>query len=272
MKNVRYLLLCLCCVVGLSSCSVTIPNVVNGHNYADYNLDLRLQNEEYRIVGDVYGKASAHYVFSIGGLSGKAKRVISSSYNDMIRRANLSSNQAIINVTIERRTSGVFYFLYARQEVITKGIIIEFIHGQERAHKSQEEVVVAQKTRSYSIGDVFVDYNGNKGVVFEISDNGLHGKAVSMSETASQWHAELSQDKWVVPNVDELKTLVSNRKSLNNKLLLEGGSPLKESKDYWTSTEMGEHSATTVGLFNGQIESSILPKSEKCCVRLVKYF
>ncbi len=131
MKNV-YLLLGVVSILLFSSCSVTFQNVVKRDNFANENLELRLKSENYRIVRTVTGEARATYICSFGGLSPKAQRIFASSYDDMVTNANLQPNQAIINVSAEKRANLWAYGIFARQVVHTTGTIIEFISSTDK--------------------------------------------------------------------------------------------------------------------------------------------
>ena len=128
-------------------------------------------------------------------------------------------------------------------------------------------------TAPYKVGDYY-NVNGKQGVVFEVWDNGRHGKIVSLDETSSQWctdeqynkgialgltnksNGKVKTDKvmqrgdsdqypafvwcrkkgadWYLPAYDELKT-ISNNKSAINSTLAKYGTELNDW--HWSSTE-----------------------------------
>lgn len=132
----------------------------------------------------------------------------------------------------------------------------------------------------YAIGDYYDD--GNKqGVVFAVSDDGLHGKIVSLKQSPSvkQWsidrgivvHAEdyyngaanmavIKREydwkrrfpafawcaslgrEWYLPSYGEMEMLFSVKKNVNTRLSQNGGVPLSKSY-YWTSTEDSSETA-----------------------------
>ena len=55
-------------------------------------------------------------------------------------------------------------------------------------------------TAPYKVGDYYNE-NGKQGVVFEVWDNGRHGKIVSLDETETRWDSHLEwndlEDKWI---------------------------------------------------------------------------
>ena len=84
----------------------------------------------------------------------------------------------------------------------------------------------------YRVGDF---HKGVQGVVFQISDGGLHGKAMALED---EW---LSYNKAIekyptnsskrLPSVAELKTIYQNRTQLNTALTAAGGMTLNTSSD-----------------------------------------
>ena len=57
-------------------------------------------------------------------------------------------------------------------------------------------VKVQETSAPYKIGDYYNE-NGKQGVVFEVSDNGRHGKIVSLNETELQWCTDEQVDKQI---------------------------------------------------------------------------
>ena len=136
--------------------------------------------------------------------------------------------------------------------------------------------------RYYSIGD-FYDDGTKQGVVFEVSEDGKHGKIVSLNEAKLQWCTDEQYDtgrlvgadsetdgkintdivmrrgdnaefpafkwcreqgeEWYLPSNDELSALLDREIDLVNKTLTQNS--YKEIRDYkyWSSTEAGEYCA-----------------------------
>ena len=103
----------------LSSCGST-RHMVSNYNVAQ--TQLVLSGDNFRVIGNVEGRAHATYVFGIGGLSKAA--VEENAIADMYRNADLSGAQAVTNVTTTVKTR-VFPFVVC-YEYIASGQVIEF--------------------------------------------------------------------------------------------------------------------------------------------------
>lgn len=130
-------------------------------------------------------------------------------------------------------------------------------------------------TAPYKVGDYY-NVNGKQGVVFEVWDNGRHGKIVSLDGTESQWctdkqfereivlgltnksNGKVNTDKvmqrgdsdqypafvwcrnkgydWYLPAINELMTIYNNRSAINS-TLAKYGNKLYMEGFYWSSTE-----------------------------------
>ena len=104
----------------LTSCAASVHHTTN-HNVTQTNVELSQKN--YRVVGTAQGSARISRVFGIGGISKRAIR--DNAYNEMVKNANLTGSQAIINTTVETKHRGVPPF-YMRSVVTSYGQIIEF--------------------------------------------------------------------------------------------------------------------------------------------------
>ncbi len=143
---------------------------------------------------------------------------------------------------------------------------------------NSKEVATKEKTEiytTYKIGDYY-NVNGKKGVVFEVWDNGRHGKIVSLDETMAQWCTDEQDrkgiklgltnekngkvntdvvmergdsdqypafvwcrekgDDWYLPAKEELKAISKNNSAINFALTAYGGAKLQDLW-YWSSTE-----------------------------------
>ena len=129
-------------------------------------------------------------------------------------------------------------------------------------------------TAPYKVGDYYNE-NGKQGVVFEVWDNGRHGKIVSLNETVLKWCTDEQYDKeialgltnksdgkantdkvmqrgdsdqypafvwcrnkgadWYLPAVDELIAIYSNNSAINSTLAEYNAELIKGY--YWSSTE-----------------------------------
>lgn len=117
----KFLLVVAIATMGLmTGCGLT-TNLTENRNVVQTNIDLGQKN--YRIIGTVEGSAQAAYILGIGGLSSKA--VQANSHAEMIKNANLTGSQAIINTSTENKQRGFAPF-YWKKVVTTYGQVIEF--------------------------------------------------------------------------------------------------------------------------------------------------
>ena len=92
------------------------------------------------------------------------------------------------------------------------------------------------------VGDIIM-VNGELGVVFAITSDGLHGKAVSVSKTKCDWYdaktwcANLGP-AWKLPTIDELRVIYRNKAVINSALQTNGYATL--SYFYWSSESHNE--------------------------------
>lgn len=147
---------------------------------------------------------------------------------------------------------------------------------------------------SYEIGDYY-NVDGVEGIVFEVDEDGLHGKIVSIEECVTNWcrskqyekrivvgadntvdgeaNVELLMAKedvheypafescrelgegWYLPAVMEMADIYNNFDVIN-KALEHIGSPLLLLKEYWTSTESNEITAQFIRLDDGKVRGN----------------
>lgn len=85
----------------------------------------------------------------------------------------------------------------------------------------------------YRVGDF---HKGLQGVVFQISDGGLHGKVMALKDEQMSWNDAIEKyptnSSKRLPSVAELKTIYQNRIKLNTALVAAGGEALDMSNDY----------------------------------------
>ncbi len=116
----KYIILTLFCVGFLSSCAFHDGLT---RNYNGHITQVELTNKNYTITEYVEGKASATYVFGIGGLGKNA--LIASARKDMLASASLlGTSKAVINETVEVRHS-IYPFVWKRK-VVVSAYIVEF--------------------------------------------------------------------------------------------------------------------------------------------------
>ena len=104
------------------------------------------------------------------------------------------------------------------------------------------------------VGDI-VMVNGEFGVVFAVTTDGQHGKAMSVSQTecswgnAKHWCANLGQG-WRLSTEDELRVIYGNKTIINSALKANGYTTLTNNF-YWSSEFAGGHYAWSVNMYNG---------------------
>lgn len=150
-----------------------------------------------------------------------------------------------------------------------------------------EEIREKERNRGYQVGDYY-NRDGKEGVVFEVWDNGRHGRIISLDETQTQWNQRYTDkpdrtyacsesdgkantdkimsrsdsenfdafewcrakgEEWYLPSKDELRVVYDNISKIN--------ATLKQLKRvevyawYWSSTENDESCAWYVFMGNG---------------------
>ena len=78
---------------------------------------------------------------------------------------------------------------------------------------NSKEVATKEKTEiytTYKIGDYYNE-NGKRGIVFEVSDGGRHGKIVSLDETYVQWDSRVKWDKNIDGPINGTETGANNK-------------------------------------------------------------
>ncbi len=272
MKKVVVYINCLATIL-LCSCSHTISLGNIGHDYARYNIDKRIENEEYKVIRNVSGEAQAFYFLGIGGLNPDTKKLNAKSYADMVANANLKYNQAIINVIAEMRVA-IFPFVGVRA-VHTTGTIIEF----NNEYSSPTQVYPIEYTTpkpmyagfQYKVGDYYS--NGNKkGVIISVSADGKHGKIVHLSHAYKTWSNALEwchiQGKgWRLPTISEINSILSNI-GIINALMATKSLVLNPDVSYWTSVEFSANQACAA-TNKGSISEN---KNKVCCVVAISDF
>lgn len=101
--------------------------------------------------------------------------------------------------------------------------------------------------QNYKVGDIY-DVDGKRGVVFEVSEDGTHGKIISTElvsdkmtwSKAMEWGSQL-KDGWYLPSYDELMVLLKVRDEVMPKMTIICGY-------YWTTTEFNPDCAWMVSI------------------------
>ncbi len=101
------------------------------------------------------------------------------------------------------------------------GVVVTPIIDSEPTRISLgDERTVFAPTRTYKVGDYYNE-NGKQGVVFEVTDNGRHGKIVSLDETITQWDSrvEVNDDYEYINGTKTGANSYSNGKANTDKVM-----------------------------------------------------
>ena len=125
---------------------------------------------------------------------------------------------------------------------------------------------------AYKVGDIIM-VDGAMGIVYAVTSDGQHGKAVSVMEghgtweAAKQWCAQYGRD-WRLPSKDELLVIYRKKGVLNPILRANGYTQLSDW--CWSSTEYDTKRAWYVYINHGY--TSIDLKYSRNYVRAVSAF
>ena len=125
MKTIKYLFLCCFASILFSGCGIaTGVNMTKYPSYAPTHTEVRLLENNFKVVGLAKGEWSATYVLGIGGFSKKS--LMNSALSDMYEKANLTGSQTIINVTTTVSSKHIIWGIYSQRTAVATGTIIEF--------------------------------------------------------------------------------------------------------------------------------------------------
>jgi hypothetical protein len=122
------------------------------------------------------------------------------------------------------------------------------------------------------VGDIIM-INGELGVVYAVTSDGLHGKVMSVAEidcdwtSAKKWCSQLGGG-WKLPLRSDLPTICNKRDKINQVLKANGYTEVQEI--YWTSEEYDKDSAWVVNVYFGGTGSHV--KYDRDYVRAVSAF
>lgn len=112
----------------------------------------------------------------------------------------------------------------------------QYAQPQYQQPAYSQPVQLVEKT--YKVGDLY-DVNGRKGVVFVVSEDGLHGRIISLKQIkatpseAIEW-CKILGDNWRLPTMVELKLLYKVKDVVNKALFFADAEPLKKTPAYWS--------------------------------------
>ena len=123
-----------------------------------------------------------------------------------------------------------------------------------RVDADMEQRSNTQTSKRYRVGDM-VQIGGELGIVFAVTTDGQHGKAMSTSQTqkkwddAKAWCAQLGRG-WRLPSRDELRVIFNKKSELNAHLEANGYTHIA-GWWHWTSESEGSDCAWYVTMGNG---------------------
>ena len=285
MKKFSFLIAFL--AISLLSGCVGINNFAyNAPSVSVDSRELKLVNQEYKIIKKVTGKATATYIFGIGGMSEKAQELFQASYQDMKWKANLGSNQTIIDVVAEKNFR-CYLGIVSVNVIYTTGTVIEFVEnpniqniGSTEKQKNTSSImwngvecfvactnsdgslaVLISKEEAYvSWADSFYNLD-NSLKINDIKDGNNNSYIVKQQEQwqekypAFAWCSNLGAG-WYLPSKEEMEQIVKS------------GILGKIEEPYLTSTESDTNNCYAVGA-NG---TQCLDKSKRANVRAILRF
>jgi len=165
----------------LTGCGVT---GFNAANVEETQTQVKIAEGNFRVIKNVEGFSSATYILGIGGLSKEATR--ENAVADMFEKTHLTGSQTIANIHTKQHIAS-FLGLYIRVSYYAYGQVIEFNRSTAVNSPSANIASTASKTSSYKykVGDYYDD-GMKEGVIFEVSDDGMHGKILQYAGK-SQW-------------------------------------------------------------------------------------
>ncbi|MBR3847108.1 MAG: DUF1566 domain-containing protein, partial [Alistipes sp.] len=123
-----------------------------------------------------------------------------------------------------------------------------------RVDADMEQRSNTQTSKRYRVGDMVL-IGGELGIVFAVTTDGQHGKAMSVSESsanwidAGTWCVRLGQG-WHLPSRDELRVIYSKSSELNAPLEANGFTRICN-QWYWSSESYDSDRAWAVTLIGG---------------------
>ena len=131
--------------------------------------------------------------------------------------------------------------------------------------------------QTYKVGNLY-DVEGKKGVVFEVSEDGKHGKIVALTGPAEpmtwakamEYGSQLT-DGWYIPSHKELLSILSAIEVVNEKLQEVGKKlSMHSSHFYWSTTEFDKECEWVVCMATGSSGGSY--KKNSFNVRAISQF
>ena len=250
---------------------------------------------------DIYSLGATLYYLVTGNVPPQAADIADDGLPTLPAHLSSSVRTAIersMEVQRKRRPHSIKEFLAylngGTKQTNNDDVIVAPIADSEVTRIAErDERTVLTATRTYKVGDYY-NVNGKKGVVFEVSDGGRHGKIVSLDETRAPWDSRFKffngtktgansmsdgkantdkimsrsdseyfeafvwcrnkGDDWYLPAKEELKAIYNNKSAIDSTLTKHGGAKL-QNRWYWSSTEDNGLCAWLVYLYRGNTDS-----------------
>ena len=259
---------------------------------------------------DIYSLGATLYYLVTGSVPPLAADIADEGLPELPATLSAGVRRAIegaMEVQRRHRPRNVAEFLALLGGDDEANVVVTPILDNEATRIMVDDITPNHNNAKYHVGD-FYDENGKMGVIFEVSEDGLHGKIVSVQQSEQKWYkagffgvtmavgandnsdgrsntamvmARGERDKymavawcsrignqWYLPAVEELKTILANRDVINATLAKYNSPSLYGT--YWSSTEHGDSSAWNVTMYDGFTRRS--DKEASLYVRAVTTF
>ena len=119
----KLFIICTFVAVALSftGCAGAASTIATNHNLTQ--TQVVLSDNNFKVIGQAYGEATATYICGIGGLSKKA--LYNNAVNEMAKNANLHGSQTLTNTTVHYSRKMITPF-YVKTTCSATANIIQF--------------------------------------------------------------------------------------------------------------------------------------------------
>lgn len=199
----------------LISLSILASSCAIHNGYINNSASLSEANFRY-VQTNISGTAEAKYILGIGGMNRTA--LVSEAKREMLRKYPLKSNEALVNTTVNWKTSNILGIFFAKQECTVTADIVSFQSSSEypsdenqiqnsnantndrRSQKQSEDEANAQTDvdKKFNVGDEVQYWKGTKkirGVIYKIENEDYH---IRYTKANGAEKTLISTDKWLV--------------------------------------------------------------------------
>lgn len=140
---------------------------------------------------------------------------------------------------------------------------------------------------TYKVGDIYyaTDKTTPLGIVYQVTENGAHGKVLSIKESNNSWEeagkwCNAIGPAWLIPTEKEWQDIASLKVMLNTTLSSKAYPPLSFNANYWSSTE-GNDSTEAICIqmqtnqeskTSGDFKTVSVKKTESALIRAIMEF